>query len=494
MTRKYFYTLLIVSGILISACTSSAAPLALSAKQPLSLYAATAIPASAATPLPQRPEYKPGELVDYTAQTGDTLPALAARFNTTIDKIMAANPIIPADATTMPPGFPMKIPVYFKSLWANPFKVMPDSAFVNGPSLIGFNTSAFVAAQPGWFKDYGAYAGEANRTGAQIVDYVAENWSVSPRLLLAVLEYQAGVLSQPEPDSKRYLLGYKEAYYEAPYLQLVWAANILNNGYYGWRAGKLTEFDLPDGTLIRPDPWQNAASVGIQYYFSRTLSGSAYERAVGPEGLAKTYASLFGDPWADPSVLIPGSLKQPTLRLPFPDGQTWTYTGGPHTGWGKGEPWAAIDFAPPTEFSGCFQPDPQEFSIAMANGMVVRSETGVVVLDLDGDGNERTGWDLVYVHVGAEGRPPIGAVLKTGDFVGYPSCEGGRATGNNVHIIRKYNGEWIRADSPIPFDLDGWVPHDGNREYTGTLTRNGFLVKACDCSDSASRIQSDFNR
>jgi hypothetical protein len=42
-------------------------------------------------------------LVDYIAQNGDTLPALALR-NTTVDEIMEANPIIPADATTMPPG------------------------------------------------------------------------------------------------------------------------------------------------------------------------------------------------------------------------------------------------------------------------------------------------------------------------------------------------------------------------------------------------------
>src|SRR5689334_5266550 len=56
----------------------------------------------APTPMPAppsgRPAYAPGQLVDYTAQDGDTLPALAARFNTTVDQIMKANPIIPADA------------------------------------------------------------------------------------------------------------------------------------------------------------------------------------------------------------------------------------------------------------------------------------------------------------------------------------------------------------------------------------------------------------
>lgn len=47
------------------------------------------------TPLPTRPVYSPGELVDYTAQTGDTLPALAVHFNTTESEIRSANQSFP---------------------------------------------------------------------------------------------------------------------------------------------------------------------------------------------------------------------------------------------------------------------------------------------------------------------------------------------------------------------------------------------------------------
>ena len=210
------------------------------------------------TPLPVRPNYKPGEFVDYVAQSGDTLPALAAHFNTTVAEIMAANPIIPADATTMPPGFPMKIPIYFESLWATPYKILPDAAFVNGPAEVGFNTAAFVASRPGWLKNYRAYAGYRYRTGAEIVDYVATNYSVSPRLLLAILEYKSGALSQPSPPKRNIFWIYPQPIYaHASYLvypQLVWAANTLNNGYYGWRSGKLTEFDCPTARSSGPTP------------------------------------------------------------------------------------------------------------------------------------------------------------------------------------------------------------------------------------------------
>jgi len=441
------------------------------------------------TPLPTRPNYRPGELVDYTAQSGDTLPALAARFNTTVEEIRTANPFIPTDATTMPPGMPMKIPIYYLALWASPYQIIPDHAFVDSPTGIGFNTAAFVASQTGWLKDYREYAGNEWRSGAGIVDYVATNFSLNPRLLLAILEYQSHALSDPNPPKSPYVLGFQDRDHKTVYLQLVWAANKLNNGYYGWRIGNLTTFDVLDGTQYRPDPWQNASSVGVQYYFSKLMGEKSFAVAVGPLGLASLYRELFGDPWQDDFTLIPGSLRQPSLPLPFQQGQSWTYTGGPHTGWGTGEPFAGIDFAPPAQRSGCFAPETDFYAIAVGDGLIVRSDTGSVALDLDGDGNERTGWVIFYLHLATEGRAPLGLQVKQGDPVGWPSCEGGHTTGTHIHIARKYNGEWILADGPLAFNLDGWIAHNGSEPYLGTLTRGGLIVTACDCSNAGSRIR-----
>jgi murein DD-endopeptidase MepM/ murein hydrolase activator NlpD len=426
------------------------------------------------------------------AQTGDTLPALAAHFNTTVAEIKAANPIIPADATTMPPGLPMKIPIYFRSLWGSPYHILPDSAFVDGPDQIGFSAPAFVSTQPGWWKRYVTYAADRDRTGAEIVDYVATSWSINPRLLLALLEYEAGALSSTSRPPRRYILNFEQRIYaDAPnldYLQLVWAANTLNNGYYGWRTGKLTEFYEPDGTIIRPDPWQNAATVALQYYFSRTKSGTAYDDAVSTTGFASTYRRVFGEPTTDAAELIPGSLKQPPLLLPYRNHQVWTYTGGPHTGWGTGLPYSAIDFAPPCDHPGCASLNPQTYVIALASGLVVRSGDDGVVLDLDEDGDERTGWDIYYLHLAASTRVALGQKVMAGDQLGYPSSEGGEATGTHIHIARKYNGEWIPADGPLAFNLEGWIVHEGSAPYLGTLRRNGIVVKACSCSDLYSEV------
>jgi LasA protease len=451
---------------------------------------------STATPIPEysftpRPLYSPGELVDYTAQTGDTLPVLAIRFNTSVDQIMKANLFIPASATTMPPGMPMKIPIYYLPLWGPSYKIIPDSLFIDGPSQVQFNTVEFVANHPGWLKGFVDYVADANRNGAEIIDYVALRYSVSPMVLLALLEYQTHALSEPvmPPEIKDYPLGYLSWDHKGLYMQLVWAANLLNNGYYSYRQGEFTSITYKDGRLERFDPWLNATTASLHNYFNQLFGYEDYIKAISPDGFAKTFQDLFGDPWKLDQPHIPGSLVQPEFTLPFLPGGSWALTGGPHTGWGLGEPFAALDFAPPSVLPGCV-PN-ANWATAMAPGKVVRTETGVVLLDLDGDGDERTGWVIFYLHIATDGRVPLGAELKRGDAIGHPSCEGGDATGSHVHVARKYNGEWVPAEGILAFNMEGWIAHSGGEAYLGTLTRNSQEVVACVNPNSKSFLQSE---
>jgi len=113
----------------------------------------------------------------------------------------------------------------------------------------------------------------------------------------------------------------------------------------------------------------------------------------------------------------------------------------------------------------------------MAPGLVVRSGGGVIVQDLDGDGFEQTGWNILYLHV-TRIQVEVGDWLELSDLLGHPSCEGGISTGTHVHVARKYNGEWIPADGPLPFVLSGWEAHAGADVYLGTLTRDGLIIKS----------------
>jgi hypothetical protein len=445
-----------------------------------------------ATPFPTRPAYEPGELVDYTAQSGDTIPVLAIRFNTTVEEILAANEFIPADATTMPPGMPMKIPIYYLSFWGSQYQILPDSLFINGPAQSDFDTQAFVDASPGWLKDAKSFAAGKNLQGGEIIELIATNYSVSPRLLLALLEHELGALSQPQipvyidPD---YPLGYEVLTHRGLYMQLVWAANLLNQGYYGWRVGTMSAFDLPDGSFERFDPWQNAATVALQNYFLQGENDlQVFRRNIGPDGFAFTYQKLFGDPWLGVQAHIDGSLQQPEMVLPFEAGKTWAYTGGPHTGWGSGLPFAAIDFAPPSEASGCILSE--EWVTAVADGVITHHDTGVLELDLDGDGDPHTGWVVLYLHIATRDKAPVGKIVVAGEPIGHPSCEGGTSTGTHIHIARKYNGEWIAAAGSLAFNLEGWLAENGDTPYEGYLRRFSQVVTACTCSNAASHLTS----
>jgi len=94
------------------------------------------------------------------------------------------------------------------------------------------------------------------------------------------------------------------------------------------------------------------------------------------------------------------------------------------------------------------------------------------------------------LHIATPNRAKLGSIVNVGDSLGYPSCEGGTTTGTHIHIARKYNGEWIAADGPIPFDMEDWIPHNGAEAYKGTLSRNGIIVTASSVSGAYSQITS----
>jgi hypothetical protein len=230
--------------------------------------------------------------------------------------------------------------------------------------------------------------------------------------------------------------------------------------------------------------------VSIHYLLSELLPNDQYYLAVSSIGFAQTYKDLFGDPWTADEPHIPGSLRQPPLVLPFEPGKVWAFTGGPHTGWGTGAPMAAMDFAPSSD-AGCAISS--EWYTAVAPGLVIRSESGFLLLDLDMDGDERTGWVIFYLHTSGKDLAPLGTVVETGDQLGHPSCEGGASTGTHIHIARKYNGEWINIDGVLPFVMEGWIPAEGSSPYQGTLTRFDRTVTACACASHETNIEATGN-
>jgi hypothetical protein len=74
--------------------------------------------------------------------------------------------------------------------------------------------------------------------------------------------------------------------------------------------------------------------------------------------------------------------------------------------------------------------------------------------------------------------------VKQGDPIGHPSCEGGFSESTHLHFARKYNGEWIATDGPLPLILSGWQFYSTGEYYDGTATRGGEERTACECREA----------
>jgi hypothetical protein len=91
----------------------------------------------------------------------------------------------------------MKMPFYYKEFWGTVFQIIPDAAFVYGPDLLDFDLQAFLQSTPGWFKHYRAIINEKHLDAAGVLTYYSENFSLNPKMLLALIEYQTGALTNP---------------------------------------------------------------------------------------------------------------------------------------------------------------------------------------------------------------------------------------------------------------------------------------------------------
>jgi len=426
----------------------------------------------------------------YYAQAADSLPAVAVRFGVEPAEI-SSNQEIPQTGF-INPGQLLIIPPKLGETTSSE-KLLPDSEVVFSPSGVNFDIDDFVNQAGGYLSDHKDYTrATGTLSAAQIVLHAAKENSINPRLLLALIEYHSGLIyGQPATrEAGLYPLGVEIETERYLYNQLVWTLNQLSIGYYAYREGRLTEINFKDGSSARLAPDLNAGTAALQYYFAQFFDKQEWTEALySDDGFISLYKRMYGDPWERAQAvepLYPMSAHQPPLILPFERNWTWSLTGGPHGAWERDGAYAALDFGPGIQTSGCVESG--AWVLAAADGLVVRTGPGLVVLDLDGDGHESTGWVLIYLHVASDDRIPLGEWVATGDKLGHPSCEGGHSTGTHLHIARKYNGEWVPADGPLPFNLGGWIAHNGEEAYKGTLTRAGQTVTACTCSNASSFI------
>jgi LasA protease len=432
---------------------------------------------SGVTPPPSPLEHIDGYLV-YTIQQGDTLPALAGRFGVPEEEILIGGMI--SGMGLLPIGMQIQLPDALENVLPFPDPILPDSEVIYGPSVDGFDIAAYILEAGGFLAGYAENARGEMMTGPEIVQRVAIETSTNPRLLLAFLEYRSGWVlgNPPNAETNRYPIGYNATVDTGLYNELMISARLLAQGFYGWRDGSQVEVSFRDGERGRLSPGLNAGSAALMNLFAALHERQAWEEQLyGEVSFLDFYQAMFGDFWSRAATVEPylrATDRQPELVLPFAPGESWSLTAGPHITWQTGTPRGALDFAPITGEPPCAVSF--RWVTASAPGLVVRAERGVVALDLDGDGDEGTGWVLVYMHIAEKDRAWAGTWIERDAPIGHPSCEGGRATGTHVHLARKFNGEWLGVGEPFPYVISGWRAYAGAARYEGFLQKGEAIV------------------
>lgn len=155
---------------------------------------------------------------------------------------------------------------------------------------------------------------------------------------------------------------------------------------------------------------------------------------------------------ADVGKMVAPSPGPPVaLRLPFAAGELWTLTGGAHLPWrNTADPLTAVDFASDTG---------EGMARAVCDGTVTRADTGRLWLVCTGHNTE-----VLYLH--QRDPAPVGTIVKAGDVVGTPACEGRdlSCNGAHVHLAVMRDGQWVMPA------LSGWTFDAGAAPYEGGAT------------------------
>lgn len=430
----------------------------------------------------------------HTVKPGDTLTRISEQYDVSISALLNANNLANPDYLEV--GQVIYLP-QAPVEYTPSFHILPDSRLVRSIGASGFDIEGFLHSQPGVLQRMTlitptrlADGTQRNDqlTGSQIVERVSRDYSVDARLLLAFLEHSAQLVTSPDVDQETQLYPFLAP---APssgllrgglYNQLSWLADQLNKGYYDWKYRGKTILESADGSRRYYHPDLNAGTTAVQFVFAQMGRPEEWETNSSEDGLYATYRRLFGDPAANAHETAPANLRQPSLTLPFPRGDRWRFTGGFHGGWGNGSAWAAVDFAPPDKKIGWCYISTYPIT-AVARGVIARMGDGAIVLDLDEDGDEGSGWTILYLHVNPHDALRESQVVDAGNILGYTSCAGGFSTATHLHIARRYNGEWIPADCnrcPTGVSVPAFVMSNWKVVGLGSQLYQGFLVNTED--------------
>ncbi|CAH9054196.1 Protease LasA [Pseudoalteromonas sp. CIP111854] len=289
--------------------------------------------------------------------------------------------------------------------------------------------------------------------------------SISPKLLLALMETQSQVLSTPNKQNLNAPFGNLSTH-KGFDKQVEDIALSLSKRYYAYQ--QYVELNIKN-TLVST----NASTVAIVSMLENQRTDL--------NKLLVQYELLFGKSMlqANEKNHIQVQNVQPqvnfTMRLPWPSGNAW-YSGGAHSNTGSGYPYSSLDFNNGSGGWGSNTPWVQ----ASHSGRVTRYSSCSIRV------THSSGYATQYYHMDNL-QYQSGDTISSGAWLGrYANnrnqalCQGGSSSGPHVHFSLLNNGRFISLHN---WYISGYRIDVGNSNYDDNcwnfyFEKNGYVTCA----------------
>lgn len=367
----------------------------------------------------------------------------------------ATAPLLAATAQPTPTLAPARTPTQAPRRPASPDAFFDEQRFSYAPDFYQPEIAAFLDGQPGPLKDMRFQVGDRSQSLAEIVVVASSLYSFNPKILLALLELQSGLLSTADPSPTRFdwALGFRGegGSYRGLYRQINWGIVSLRRAIrdhtLGTQAGRLPDLIFADGERQTLPPDTGLARYVLAKVLARTTTPEDLDARL--DGFQATYTRLFGDPrlppvgWPPPTEpFLARPMEQPFRVTSFFDHNTplLHQNGSVTSFWGVSE--AALSYDGHTGWDYAMRPPDRV--LAAAGGTVVfagnsddgcRTPARAVVID---HGN---GYRTLYWHLDSLGVE-TGQVVAQGAVLGVAG-DTGCSIGPHLHLQVQYLGRDI---------------------------------------------------
>ncbi|WP_257325694.1 M23 family metallopeptidase [Pseudoalteromonas rhizosphaerae] len=317
--------------------------------------------------------------------------------------------------------------------------------------------------------------------------------SINPKVILALIELQSGLLSDPDADINNAFAGLSDEHgFDAQLEDVVMMLSQRFYAYKQWQDSQATpETSKYAGEEITNRVNTNSSTAAtvalVSVLKKQVLSKDNVNYAKSDlTGFLATFERLFPDSRAQLQRSSKSALQSSnqqfaaasfSMNLPWSSGYYW-YSGGAHSNTGSGYPYSSLDFNNGSGGWGANTPYVQ----AAHGGTITRFSSCNIRV------THSSGYSTNYYHM-SNLQYSSGDFVQSGAWLGryannyYQAlCEGGQSSGPHVHFTLLYNGQQVSLHNQY---ISGHRIDVGNSNYDDNCNnfyfeRNGYRTCAWD--------------